>query len=96
MMMDQKQVKQLKTLIKLMHEQGITHLKVDGIELTCPSPKPSIKQQIMSISPKEFNVAAQSAYGNHKNAMESIGKPKVTMQSEMDELDEILFYHEKA
>jgi metallophosphoesterase superfamily enzyme len=95
--MDRQQVKAIKVLVKLMHESGITHLKVGDIELTIPSPKPSIKTQIMTISPQEFKAAAQSAYGNHKEAIESIGKTSLTtMKTEMDDLDEILFYHEKV
>ena len=94
--MDRQQVKAIKLLIKLMHDSGVTNLKVGDIELTIPSPKPSIKTQIMTISPQEFKSAAQSAYGNHKNAMESLDKFKTPTQSDMDDLDEILFYHEKV
>jgi hypothetical protein len=92
--MDRTSVKQIKELIKLMHAHGITHLKVDGIELTLPHPKPPIKTQIMAVSPQE-KAAIQSAYGNHKHAMELLNKKSpITAQTEFDELDSILFAHE--
>jgi len=95
--MDRQQVKAIKLLIKLMHDSGVTHLKVDGIELTIPSPKPSIKTQIMTISPQEFKAASQSAYGNHKEALESIGTNSSISTNKMDdkEFEDLLFLHER-
>jgi hypothetical protein len=94
--MDRVQVKQIKQLIKLMHDSGVTNLKVGDIELTIPHPKPGIKTQIMSISPQEIAAASQSAYGNHRQAMEIMDKkPAFTKQTELDELDSILFFHEE-
>ena len=74
---------QVEKLMKLMHKYGITSLKVDGIELSCPNPIQPIKNQIMNISPKE--IAAIQAK-----------KPVFTKETAMDELDELLFFHEKA
>jgi len=95
--MDRQQVKAIKILVKLMHENGITHLKVGDIELTIPSPKPSIKTQIMTISPQEFKAASQSAYGNHKEALESIGTKSTASANKMDdkEFEDLLFLHER-
>jgi len=77
-MIDLKLVKQL---IKIMHAEGITHLKYNGVELTCPSPNVSIKQQIMRVSPKEAAAINK--------------KPSFTKDTAMDELDLLLFSHEK-
>lgn len=94
--MDRTQVKHLKSLIKLMHESGVTQLKVDGIEITIPKPQTSVKRQIMTISPQEIAAASQSAFGNHKHAMDILSKkPTFTDKTELDELDDILFEHEK-
>jgi hypothetical protein len=64
--------------MKLMHRHGITHLKVDGIELVCPNPIVPLKTQIMNISPKE--IAAVQAK-----------KPAFTKETSFDELDKMLF-----
>jgi hypothetical protein len=89
-------IKHLKQLIKLMHESGLTQLKVDGIELTLPRPTLPLKKQIMTISPEEIQAATMSAMGNHKHAMEMMAKkPAFTKQTELDELDSILFFHEE-
>lgn len=90
--MDRNQAKQIKALIKLMHDNGITNLKVGDVELTIPKPKASIKTQIMTISPQEIAAASQSAYGNHQQAMEMLNKkPAFTTKTELDELDAMLF-----
>lgn len=80
-----------------MHNHGITQLKVGDIELTIPAPKPSIKQQIMTISPQEMAIASKSAYGNHQAAMEIMNKqPTTTKENTEDkEFEELLFFHEK-
>ncbi len=74
---------QVEKLMKLMHKYGITQLKVDGIELSCPHPIQPIKSQIMNVSAKEL-AAIQTK------------KPAFTKETAMDELDELLFFHEKA
>jgi hypothetical protein len=95
-MIERNKLKTIKSLIKLMHENGVTQLSVGDVSLTIPKPQTPIKQQIMTISPQE-TAAIQSAYGNHQAAMDIMNKkPAFTKQTELDELDEILFYHEKV
>ena len=93
--MDRLRVKEIKALLKLMNQHGITNLKVDGIEITLPKPQAPIKTQIMTVSPQE-KAAIQSAYGNHKHAMDMLNKkPSFTSETEFDELDRDLFFHEE-
>jgi len=93
--MDQTRVKEIKALLKIMHDNGVTNLKVGDIEISLPKPKTPIKTQIMQVSPQE-KAAIQSAFGNHQHAMEMLNKkPAFTDKTEFDELDDILFAHEK-
>lgn len=86
--------KEIEKLVKLMHKHGITSLKVGEIELVCVLKPPTLKQQIMKVTPQE-RIAAQTAFANHKPAMDILNKkPAFTTDTEMDEFDRLLFTHE--
>lgn len=83
--------KEIEKIIKLMRKHNLVNLKIGDIEITCAPNAPTIKQQIMKVTPQERS-AAQTAFANHKPAMDILNKkPAFTTTTEFDELDKLLF-----
>ena len=86
--------KEIERLIKLMRKHDILDISIGDIKITCAPKAPTIKQQIMKVTPLERQ-AAMTAFANHKPAMDILNnKPAFTTKTEMDELDGLLFLHE--
>jgi hypothetical protein len=87
-------LKEIEKIIKLMRKHDILDITIGDIKITCAPKVPTIKQQIMNVSPLERQ-AAMTAFANHKPAMDILNnKPSFTNQTEMDEFDSLLFLHE--
>lgn len=88
--------KEIEKIVKLMRKYNLINIKVGHIEITCGPNAPTLKQQIMTVTPQE-RIAAQTAFANHKPAMDILNnKPSFTNKTEMDEFDSLLFLHENV